>query len=170
MLISAVQQSDSVISSVQSLSRVQLFATPWTTAHQASLSMTNSRSLPNLTSIELVMPSNHLILCRTLLPPSVSPSIRVFSNESVINTHTLSFFYNILFHYALSWDFEHSSLFYTIGPCCISIQYIIVCICWSQTPSSSFPYSFCPLATTHLFSMSGILLHSSFLSYFRFHV
>ena len=66
-------------SSVQSLSCVQLFVTPWTSAHQASLSITNSQSL--LMSIELVMPSNHLILCRhLLLPPSIFPSIRVFSN------------------------------------------------------------------------------------------
>ena len=68
---------------VQSLSRVQLFVTPWTAAHQASLSFTNSQSL--LKSIELVMPSNHLILCHPLLcQPSVFLSIRVFSNESVL--------------------------------------------------------------------------------------
>ena len=72
-------------SSVQSLSHVRLFATPWTAAHQASLSITNSRSLLKLTSIELVMTSNHLILCRPLLlPPSIFPSIRVFSNESIL--------------------------------------------------------------------------------------
>ena len=71
--------------SVQSLSCVWLFATPWTTACQASLSITNSQSLLKLTSIESVMPSNHLILCRPLLlPPSIFPSIRVFSNESVL--------------------------------------------------------------------------------------
>ena len=70
-------------SSVQSLSRVRLFETPWTAAHQASLSITNSRSLLKLMSIESVMPSNHLILCcPLLLLPSVFPSIRVFSNES----------------------------------------------------------------------------------------
>ena len=70
-------------SSVQSLSRVQLFATPRTAAHQASLCITNSRSLPILMSIESVMPSNHPILCRPLLLlPSIPPSIRVFSNES----------------------------------------------------------------------------------------
>ena len=72
-------------SSVQSLSRVRLFATPWTTAHQASLSITNSRGLLKLTSIESVVPSNHLILRHPLLlPPSIFPSIRVFSNESVL--------------------------------------------------------------------------------------
>ena len=71
--------------SVQSLSRVRLFATPWTAAHQASLSITNSRSLLKFMSIELVMPSNHLILCRPLLLlPSVFPSIKVFFNESAL--------------------------------------------------------------------------------------
>ena len=74
------------ISSVQSLSHVQLFVTPWTAAHQASLSITNSWNLLKLMSIELVMPSSHLILCRPLLlPPSIFPSIRVFSNESVLH-------------------------------------------------------------------------------------
>ena len=73
-------------SSVQSLSRVRLFSTPWTTAHQASLSITNSWSLPKLISIELVMPSNSLIPCRPLLLlPSIFPSIRIFSNESVLH-------------------------------------------------------------------------------------
>ena len=72
------------ISSVQLLSRVWLFVTPWTAAHQASLSITNSRILLKLMSIESVMPSNHLILCRPLLPPSIFPSIRVFSNESAL--------------------------------------------------------------------------------------
>ena len=71
--------------SVQSLSHVCLFATPWTAAQQASLSITNSQSLLKLMSIELVMPPNHLILCGPLLLlPSVFPSIRVFSNESVL--------------------------------------------------------------------------------------
>ena len=73
------------ISSVQLLSRVQLFVTPWTAARQASLSITNSRNLIKLMSIESVMPSNHLILCRPLLLlPSIFPSIRVFSSESAL--------------------------------------------------------------------------------------
>ena len=72
------------VSSVQSLSRVQLFATPWTAAHQASLSITNSHSLLKLMSTESVMPSNHLILCCPLLLPSIFPSIRVFFNESAL--------------------------------------------------------------------------------------
>ena len=72
-------------SSVQLLSHVQLFATPWTTAHQASLSITNSQSSPKPMSIESVMPSNHLILCYPLLfMPLIFPSIRVFLNESVL--------------------------------------------------------------------------------------
>ena len=74
------------VSSVQSLSCVQLFATLWTAAHQTSLSITNFQSLLKLTSIESVMPSKHLILCHPLLlPPSVFSSIWVFSNESVLH-------------------------------------------------------------------------------------
>ena len=73
-------------SSVQSLSRVQLFVTPYTTAHQASLSITNSQNLLKLVSIQSVMPSSHLILyCPLFLLPSIFPSIRVFSNESVLS-------------------------------------------------------------------------------------
>jgi len=71
-------------SSVPLLIHAQLFATPWTAARQASLSITNSQSFLKLMSIELVMPSNHLILCCSLLLPSVFPSIRVFYNESVL--------------------------------------------------------------------------------------
>ena len=74
-----------VSQSVQSLSHVRLFATPWSAARQASLSITNSRSLLKLMSIESVMPSNHLILCHPLLLlPSIFPSIRVFSDELVL--------------------------------------------------------------------------------------
>ena len=81
-----MQPSSTLFISVPSLSHVQLFATPWTAAHQASLSITNSKSLLKLMSIELVMPSNPLILCRPLLLlPSIFPSIRVFSNESVLH-------------------------------------------------------------------------------------
>ena len=71
--------------SVQSVSRVRLFATPWTAAHQASLSITNSWNSPKPMSIESLMPSKHLILCRPLLlPPSSFPSIKVFSSESAL--------------------------------------------------------------------------------------
>ena len=73
-------------SSVQSLSPVRLFSTPWTAARQASLSITSSRNLLKLMSIEPVMPSNHIILCRPLLLlPSIFPSIRVFANESALH-------------------------------------------------------------------------------------
>ena len=87
-----------VCPSVQ-FSRVRLFATPWTAPRQASLSITNSQSLLKFTSIELVMPSSHLILCRPLLLlPSIFPNIRVFSNESVLRirwTKYWSFSFNI---------------------------------------------------------------------------
>ena len=74
------------VQSFQSLSHVWLFTTPWTAASQASLSITNSRSLPKLMSTELVMPSSHLILCHPLLLlPSIFPSIRVFSSESALH-------------------------------------------------------------------------------------
>ena len=95
-------------SSVQSLSCVQLFATPWTAARQASLSSTNSRSLPKPMSIELVMPSNHLILCcPLLLPPSILPSIRVFSNESALHIRWPKFW---SFSFNISPSNEHPGL------------------------------------------------------------
>ena len=75
----------SQFSSVQALSCVRFFVTPWTAEHQASLSITNTWSLPKLTSIESVMPSNHLILCWPLLLPSIFPSITIFSNEPVLH-------------------------------------------------------------------------------------
>ena len=82
---SCISGQTHTFSSVQSLSHVWLFATPWIAAHQASLSITNSRSLLKLMSIELVMPSSHLIPCLPLLLlPAISPSIRVFSNESTL--------------------------------------------------------------------------------------
>ena len=80
-----INNSSHQFSSLQSLSRVQLFATPWITAHQASLSITNSQSSLKLMSIKSVMPSNHLILCHPLLLlPPIPPSIRDFSNESTL--------------------------------------------------------------------------------------
>ena len=82
----ALELLGEIFSPVQSLSCIRLFATPWTAAWQASLYITNSRSLPKLMSIESVMPSNHLILCRPLLLlPSIFPSIWVFSNESALH-------------------------------------------------------------------------------------
>ena len=93
--------------SVQSLSHVRLFATP-TAAHQAPLSITNSRSPPKPMSIESVMPSNHLILCHPLLlPPSIIPSIRVFSNESVLRIRWPKY---LNFSFNISPSNEHSGL------------------------------------------------------------
>ena len=93
-------------SSVQSLSRVWLLVIPWTAACQASLSITNSQSLLKLISIWLVMPSNHLILCCPhLLPPSIFPSIRVFSNESVLCIRW-SKYWSFSFNISLSNDYS----------------------------------------------------------------
>ena len=95
-------------SSVQSLSRARLFATPWIAAHQASLSITNSRSLLKLMPIELVMPSNHLILCHPLfLLPPVPPSIRVFSNESTLHMGWPKYW---SFSFSISPSNEHPGL------------------------------------------------------------
>ena len=86
LLRASVQWTIFQFSSVQLLSCVQLFVTPWTAGHQASLSIANSQSLFKLMSIKSVMPSNHLILCHPrLVPPSIFPSIRVFSNESALH-------------------------------------------------------------------------------------
>ena len=96
------------ISSVQSLSCVQLFATPWTAARQASLSIANSQSLLKLMSVELVMPSNNLILCcPLLLPPSIFPSIRVFSKESVLHIRWPKYW---SFSFSISPSDEYSEL------------------------------------------------------------
>ena len=90
------------LSSVQLLRHVRLFATPWTAARQSSLSITNSRSLPKLMSIESVMPSSHLILCRPLfLLPPIPPSIRIFTNESALRIRWLNY-----------WSFS-----FNISPC-----------------------------------------------------
>ena len=95
---------------VQLLSPVWLFATPWTAAHQASLSLTISQSLPKFMSIELVMPSNHLILCHPfLLLPSIFPSIRVFSNESVLRIRCLKYW---SFSFSISPSNEFSGLIF----------------------------------------------------------
>ena len=97
-----------VFSSVQSLSHVRLFVTPWTAARQASLSITNSWSLLKLISIKSVMPSNHLIFCRPLLlPPSIFPSIRVFSNESVLRIRWPKYW---CFSFSISPSNEYSGL------------------------------------------------------------
>ena len=94
-------------SSVQWLCCVQLFETPWTAGRQASPSITNSQSLLKLMSIKSVMPSNHLILCRLLLLPSIFPSIRVFSNESVIASGGHKY---CIFSFSISLFNEYSGL------------------------------------------------------------
>ena len=97
-----------IFSSVQLLSHVRLFATPWTTARQASLSITNSRSPPKPMSTELVMPSKHLILCRPLLLlPSIFPSIGVFSNESALHIRWPKYW---SFNFNISPSSEHPGL------------------------------------------------------------
>jgi len=107
MFIRHRQKPILLLSSVQSLSHVRLFASPWTAARQASLSITNSQSLPKLMSIKSVMPSNHLILCHPLLPPSIFPSIRVFSDESVIHIRWPKYW---SFSFNISPSNEHSGL------------------------------------------------------------
>ena len=91
--------------SVQLLSRVQLFATPWTAACQASLSITNSQGLLKFMSIESVMPSNHLILCHPLLLPSIFLSIRVISNESVLS-YQVAKYWSVSFSISPSNDYS----------------------------------------------------------------
>ena len=96
-----------LFSLAQLLSYVRLFVTPWTTACQASLSSTTSQSLLKLMSIELVMPSNHRIFCHPLLPPSIFPSIRVFSNESVLHIRWPKYW---SFSFSISPSSEYSGL------------------------------------------------------------
>ena len=134
-----VEQFSSVqFSSVQLLSHVWLFATPCTAAHQASLSITNSQSLLKLMSIELVRPSNHLILCHSLLlPPSLFLSIRVFSNESLLCIRWpkyWSFIFNI------SPYNEYSGLISLSGTVAFTKQYILSILI--QNPHNSLSYVF----------------------------
>ena len=99
----------------QLLSCIQLFATPWTAARQASLSITNSWSLLKLISTESVMPCNHLILCRPLLlPPSIFPSIRVFSNESVLHLRWPKY-WSFSFNISLSNEYSGLISFWSKG-------------------------------------------------------
>ena len=107
-LFSSIYYPSIQFSSVQSLSHAQLFATPWIAARQASLSITNSRSLFKLMPIELVMPSSHLILCRPLLLlPPIPPSIRVFSNELTLRMRWPKYW---SFSFSLSPFNEHPGL------------------------------------------------------------
>ena len=111
----------SQFSSVQSLSHVRLFATPWTTAYQASLSIINSRSLFKLMSIESAMPSSHLILCHPLLLlPSIFPSVKVFSKESVLHIRWPKYW---SFSFSIGPSIEYSGLIsfrmdWLDSPCC----------------------------------------------------
>ena len=108
MFVNDISSFEKRFSSVQSLSRVRLFATPWIAAHQASLSITNSQSLLKLMSIESVMPSRHLILCHPLLLlPSIFPSIRVFPNESALCMRWPKYW---SFSFNISPSNEHSGL------------------------------------------------------------
>ena len=112
--------SVSSVQLVQLLSHVQLFATPWTAAHQASLSINNLRSLLRLMSIELMMPSNHLILCcPLLLLPSIFPSIRVFSSELALNIMWPKYW---SFSFNISPSNEYSGLILVGFTCLISLQ------------------------------------------------
>ena len=134
----------SVSQSVQLLSHVQLLVNPWTAAHQASLSIANSRSLLKLTSIELVMPSNHLILCRPLLLlPSIFPSIRVFPNESVLRTRWPKYW---SFSFSISPSNEYSGL--------ISFR-----MAWLDLLAVQWTFK---RILQHHCSKASILLHSAF--------
>ena len=117
---------------IHSLSCVWLFATPWTAARQASLSITNSRSLLKLLSIESVMPSNHLILCRPLLPlPSIFPSIRVFSNESAF-----------CIRWPKDWSFSFSINSSNEYLFIVVIKYWLYSLCFAVCPGHLF-YIYC---------------------------
>ena len=138
--------------SVQSLSHIRLFVTPWTAAHQTSLSIANSWGLPTLMSIESVMPSNHLIFCRPLLLlPSIFPSIRVFSNESALHMRWPKYW---SFSFNISPSNEHPGLIFRMdwldllavqGTLKSLLQHHSICICktkWNSTiklPLEMFP-------------------------------
>ena len=133
-----------MFSSVQSLSCVQLFVTPWTAAHKPFLSITSSWNLLKLMSIELVMPSNHLILYRPLLPPpSIFPSIRVFSDESVLHTRWPKYW---SFSFSISPSNEYS------GPISFRMDWLNLLAVWGILKSLLQYHS----------SKASILWHSVF--------
>ena len=115
---------------VQLLSPVQLFATPWAVPCQASLSITDSRSLLKLMSVESVMPSNHLILCGPLLPPLIFPSIRVFSNESVFCIRWPKYW---SFSFRVSSSNEYSGLI------SFKMDWLVGCSCSPRDSQESSP-------------------------------
>ena len=147
-------------SSVQSLSHVQLFVTPWTAARQACLSITNSRSLFKLMSIELVMPSYYLILCRPLLlPPSIFHSIRDFSNESVLRIRWPKYWsfsfsishpneYSVLISFTIDWfDF-------------LAVQGTLKSLFQHHSPKASIfqPSAFVMVQLSHLYVTTGKII------------
>ena len=133
-----------IYQSIQSLNCVRLFVTPWTAACKASLSVTNSQNLLKLTFIELVMPSNHLMLCHSLfLPPSIFPSIRVFSSESVLHIRWPKCW---SFNFSISLSSEYSGLisFRIDSLDLLAIQGILKSLLQHKNINSlalSFPYS-----------------------------
>ena len=140
-------------SSVPLFSQVWLFATPWTAARQASLSITNSRSLLKLMSISLVMPSNRIILCRPLLLlPSIFPGIRVFSNESALHIRWPKYW---SFSFGISPSNEYSGLIYLGWTGWISLQ------CKGSQESSPAPQfkSINSLALSFLYSPTLTSIH-----------
>ena len=139
-------------SSVQSLSRVRLFSTPWTTALQVSLSITNSQSLLKLMPIELVMPPNHLILYHPLLlRPSTFPSIRVFSNESVLRIRWPKYW---SFSFRISPSNEHPELISSEWTGWISLQSKGLSRVFSNTTVQKHPFF-----SMHLSSQSNSHIH-----------
>ena len=133
------------LSSVQSLSRVQLFVTPWTAAHQVSLSITNSKRLPKLMSIESVTTSNHLILCHPLLLlPSIFPSCKVFSNETALRIMWSKYW---SFSFNISPSNEHS------GPISFTMDWLDLLAVQGNLKSLLQPHSSkAPLALSLLHS------------------
>ena len=154
-----------VFSSVQSLSRVQLFATPWTAAHQASLSITNSWSFLKLKSIELVMPSSHLILCHPLLLlPSIFPSISVFSNEPVLLIRWPEYW---SFSFSISPSNKHSGLisFRMDWLDLLAVQGTLKSLlqCHNSKASILCPSAFFIVQLSHPYMTTGIYISISFL-------
>ena len=145
-----------LISSVQSLSHVQLLAAPWTAACQASLSITSSRSLPKLMSIELLMPSIHLILCcPLLLPQSIFPRITVFSNESVLLIKLSKYW---RFNYSSSLSNEHSGLIFRMDWLDLpAVQWTLKSLLQHHSSKASIhqPSAFFIIQLSHLYKTTG---------------
>ena len=144
-------------SSVQSLNRVRLFATPWTAARQASLSITNSRSPPKPMSVESVMPSNHLILYRPLLlPPSIFPRIRVFSNESALSISWPKYW---SFSFNISPSSEHPGLisFRMEWLDLLAVQGTLKSLLQNHSSKASIlrPSAFCIVQLSHPYMTTG---------------